>query len=83
MGGNQNICTFAKDKLIYKRCNDVCKCDKWILRLQTSHKTYANVIRLHMSGNIDTRKTTHEKDAAEMIKHCKLAKESEALQPIV
>ena len=51
---------------------DVCKRHKWFTHLQT-----------HMSGYIDTRKTTHEKDAAEMIKLCKLAKESEALQPIV
>ena len=32
---------------------DVCKHQKWLLHLQTCCDTYANVIRLHMSGNID------------------------------
>ena len=41
MGGNQNICTFANDTLIYKHCNGGCKCDKRVLHLQTSNEMYA------------------------------------------
>ena len=55
MGGNRNIWTFANVALIYKRKNDGCKHDEQLWCLQTSHGTFANVLRLHiMSGNIDT-----------------------------
>ncbi len=55
MGGNRNICMFANDKLIYKCCYVACKRDKQILHLQTSHGTYANVIRLNTQANDETK----------------------------
>ena len=52
MRGNHNIWMFANNALVYKRKNDGCKRDKRLWCLQTTHGTFANVICLHMSGNI-------------------------------